>query len=280
MTWDSYTGASGATGPTAQAQAQSLLIEGSDVELVTNDGGLSATASYSMTQCGGVIVASNTCGGGTSPSYFEVLSASSTSLVLYDGATATSYSSSVASPDGGTSSVASLDGGTLDQDGAACATDQTVCGGLPNDDWNGSASETTSTSPMQTTGNGTSLPYEDEYAGTAVTLYNQAVGSTSQHTQRVAMEFTPGVGVDGGVANTGSFRLAIARDEAFSTRVTGTFSVNDVGGTMTLTPACPSDKLAATIAYDSTSSCDLTLYLPASFLSISGSDEAVALECD
>lgn len=127
--WEAFTGAGGASGPTSILQAESLQIEGADVEVVSSDGGPDLTSSFSMTQCGGVIVASPTCGGGTGPSYLEVLSASTASLVLYDGTVARAYSASGSSPDGG----------QIAQGGAICTTDPIACGGLPNDDFDGSA---------------------------------------------------------------------------------------------------------------------------------------------
>lgn len=116
----------------------------------------------------------------------------------------------------------------------------------------------------------------DLFAATGVTLFDQPVSST--HTQRVAVEFTPMTGPDGGVSNAGNFRIAAARDQALSTRIAGTYSIDDSGSTITLTSSCPAAGVS-TIAYDSTSSCDFTLYFPASFLNLSASDEAVVLTC-
>jgi hypothetical protein len=266
--WSVYTGAGGATGPTGQSQALSLLIEGTSVEEVSGDGGAGvATQSIQATQCDGVILSNLTCGG-TGTTYLEVLSASSTSLALYDGMEELDFASGAASPDAG----------VLDLGGAACATDPVVCGGLPNVYYNASPPTEASSDggAMPAEGTGTAVPDGDIYAAVGVTLFNQT--TPSSHTQRFNVELVPGIGPDGGAALSGTFRMAYARDQAFSTRLNGTYAVDPSAHTFTFDSVCPSSQ--ATVAYDGTDGCNFTLYVPASFLDISGSNEAIQVECD
>ncbi len=201
-----------------------------------------------------------------------MLSASSTNLALYDGTQELDYRSP----------SASADAGTLEQQGAGCTTDPVVCGGLTNIYYSTPPIEQTADGgAMPATGTGSLPPFADIYAATGVTVFNET--ATSAHSQRFSVEFVPATGVDGGAGYSGSFRIAFARDEAFSTRLTGSYGVDPVAHTITFDSTCPSAQAAAgptAIAFDAASTCDLTLYVPASFLDLSGKDEAIVLRCD